>query len=324
MTAETAQGSFEVQMSRITRDLKDFLERLPRYVKRGKVEEALRQCERIVEELPEKPHQPEATWAGSWAKMRASLEELRKALDSGAAKAYVLARYDEATRAYEQWLAARRLGSRTGETAVARLGSLKPLIGARTTFHMTSGVVALVLYQFLLTRFQSEIVLLSILGVFGTLEITRRFSKRWNHFLAAKVFHSIARPREYYRVNSSTLYVLALALLTPFFSQPAVLTGVIILAFGDPAAAWIGKRYGTLKLYRSKSLVGSLAFTATGTLLTCAFLLAFHQNLPLANRLLAAGLASLVGAVAELFSGPKIDDNFTVPVASTLVAALFI
>ncbi|MGC4117170.1 MAG: SEC59/DGK1/VTE5 family protein [Myxococcales bacterium] len=322
MSTELANNALDLQMVEYTRKLKDFLERLPRYLKRGRREEALAQVSRIVEELP--APQAETSWGTSWARMSAALHDLKKALDSGAAKDYVRARYDEATRAYEQWLAARRAASRTGETEAVQLGSLRPLMGPRTLFHISSGVVATVMYQFFLTTFQAEVVLLSILAVFGTLEITRRFSERWNHFLAAKLFHSIARPREYYRVNSSTLYVMALALVAPVFSKPAVLTGALILAFGDPAAAWLGRRFGTLKLYRSKSLVGSLAFVAAGTLVAGTYLMLFFPETSLANKLLAASLASLVGAVAELFSGPKLDDNLSIPIASTLVAALFV
>jgi len=321
MSAELAD-TIDLQMARCAQELKDFLEHLPRYLRRGKSQEALLQCTRIVEEMP--AALPEVSWSTSWAKVSASLQDLRRALDSGAAKAYVLARYDEATRAYEQWLAARKAASPTGEHAVVRLGSLKPLIAARTTFHIASGVAAFLLYQFALTRWQSEIVLLALLALFVALETTRRFSTRWNHFLAGKLFHGIARPREYYRVNSSTLYLLALVLVTPVFSRAAVLSGVLILAFGDPAAAWLGKRYGRLKLYRSKSLVGSLAFVGVGTLVAGAYLLAFCPEVSVGRRLAAAGLASIAGAVAELFSGRKLDDNLAIPIASTLVASLLV
>jgi len=322
MPEALAGASFESQTGRLAVELRDFLESLPRRLKRGQQEQAARQCERIVKALP--APKPEVNWSGAWARVQTSLEDLKRALDSKAAKSYVLARYDEATRAYEQWLAARRAGSRTGETAAVRLGSLKPLIFARTTFHIASGVVAMAAYQFVLNRFQAEAILLTLLVSFAALEISRRLSPRWNHFLAGKLFHGIVRPREYYKVNSSTLYVLGLAILTPVFSRPAVLVGVLILAFADPAAAWLGKRWGKTKLYHSKSLVGSSAFVVAGSLVACAYLFGFCPELSVGNRLLAAGLASLVGAVAELFSGPRLDDNLAIPIASTLVAAIFV
>ncbi len=320
MSASVA-NEFEHRMSRYAHELKDFLERLPRNLKRGKIEQAKEQCQKLVDELPHAKE--EASWAASWAKFRAALVELNRSLDGKTAKAYVQTKYDEAARAYEHWVATRRAASKTGEQKMANLGALKPLIGARSTFHMSSGLVCFVLYQFLLTRWQAELVLLSVLGVFGALELTRRFSGRWNKFLTDRVFHSIARPREFYKVNSSTLYVAALALLTPVFSREAVLCGVLILAFGDPAAAWIGRRWGRVKLYQSKSVVGSLAFVVTGTLVTTAFLAIFYSHLSLEQRLLASVMASVAGSAAEVFSH-RLDDNLTIPIASVLVAALFL
>ncbi len=320
IASETAPAP-DLQMAVYTQELKGFLERLPRHVKRGRIDVAREQCERVVTALPKA--KSDAKWADAWARMHAALDDLRRSLDGKAAKAYVLARYDEAARAYEHWLAVRRQASNTGEVAAVHLGSLKPLIGARTIFHMTSGVVGFVCYQFLLTKWQCEAILLTILGTFTFLEITRRIWPRWNHFLTTVVFKKIARPREYYFVNSSSLYVLGLALLVPVFSQPAVISGVLILAFADPAAAWIGKRWGKLKLYQSKSLAGSLAFVGAGTIVAAAFLLALYPQLGLGPRLAAALCASVVGSVAELFS-TRIDDNLTIPIASTLVAALFI
>lgn len=322
MTSAIAD-SLDLQLAEYSREVKEFLERLPRRIKRGQVEEARLQCQRIVEGLP--PAKAEASWAAAWVRVQATLKELEEALgqalDRKAARAYVLARYDEAAKAYEQWIAARRAAADGKRHAT--LESLKPLIGPRTTFHMASGVTCAVLYQFFLTRWQAEAVLLAIFFAFGALEVTRRMSGRWNAFLTHTVFKSIARPREYTKLNSSFLYVMALALVTPVFSRPAVLCGALILAFGDPAAAWIGRRYGKVKLYQSKSVVGSLAFVAAGTIVSCAFLFGFYPELPVSQRLLAAFFASAVGAAAEVFSG-RLDDNLTIPIASVLVAALFI
>jgi hypothetical protein len=73
-----------------------------------------------------------------------------------------------------------------------------------------------------------------------------------------------------------------------------------------------------------ESLIGSSAFVVAGALCAGAYLFGFCPELSVGSRLLAAGLASLVGAVAELFSGPRLDDNLAIPIASTLVAAIFV
>jgi hypothetical protein len=319
MSTEIASNhSFELQMAEYTRELKDLLERLPRYLKRDRRDEALRQVSR---------------WCGApgaagrdqldiaWARVSASLHDLKRALDSGAAKDYVRARYDEATRAYEQWLAARRAASRTGETAAVKLGSLRPLIGARTVFHMSSGVVATVMYQFFLTTFQAELVLLTLLAG----------SWRWRSRAGSRSAGTTSWPASSPR-HRPAARVLPGQLLDAVPAGAGAGDARLRPAGGAdgaahprlrrPAAAWLGRRYGKLKLYRSKSLVGSLAFAGAGTLVAGTYLMLFCPEASVGSRLLAAGLASLVGAVAELFSGPRLDDNLSIPIASTMVAAI--
>jgi dolichol kinase len=189
---------------------------------------------------------------------------------------------------------------------------------------MAMGVVATFLYQFLLTRGQSVAVLATLLTIFGSLEISRRFSPRFNHFLlTSRLFKPIARPREYYRVNSATYYLVALCTITPLFSKPAVQVGILILAFADPAAAWLGKKYGRKKHIGTKTWLGSFAFLFVAVVVAFGFLAAFHTELPLSGRLLAALVASVVATVAESFSR-RLDDNLTIPIAAAASAALFV
>ncbi len=79
------------------------------------------------------------------------------------------------------------------------------------------GLTGAILYYFVLTRIQALAILVAIFLVFGVLEITRRFSGRWNDYLVDKVFGAIARPSERYRVNSSTFYVMALIIIVLFY-----------------------------------------------------------------------------------------------------------
>jgi dolichol kinase len=288
-------------------ELHAFLEELPGHLKGGRLEELRDRCRALLERAPDA--------AGErWARLTSALRELRAALESGAARAYLLARYEDTARAYEHWR-----NAQTAESA----RSLAPLIGARSYFHMAMGLLATGMYQFVLSRAQAVTILLTVLGVFGTLEITRRIWPRWNDVLVNRVFKHIVRPREYHKVNSATYYLVALCLLTPFFSRPALLSGVLVLAFGDPAAAWIGKAFGRRKLYGKKSLAGSLAFLAAGSIAAGVFLVACYPALPLGLRLLTAVSASFAGALAELFSS-RLDDNLTVPIAAVLAASIFL
>ncbi len=311
MAVDVAQN-LELQLSAYSAELHAFLDGLPGRLKSGPVAPLGREVAALLERAPAVPGE-------RWPRLRHALAELRSGLEGGAARAYLLARYEEAARAYEHWLASRRAQGRRAAGA----DSLKPLRGARTWFHIAMGLLATTLYQLVLTRAEAVGVLVTLLSIFAALEVLRRLSGRFNHLLVTNVFKLIVRPREYYEINSATWYLLALCLLTPVFSRPAVLTGILVLAFGDPAAAWIGKRFGKLKLHGKKSLLGSLAFLGAGAAVSLAFLLAFYPGLPLWKRLCAAGLASLTGAVAELFS-ERLDDNLTVPIAAVLAAALLV
>ena len=89
-----------------------------------------------------------------------------------------------------------------------------------------------------------------------------------------------------------------------------------MLAFGDPIASAIGYRWGRYRFKNGKSLVGSLAFLlASWTVLT--IYLATFAAMPVPEWLLLAAVMGLAGAMVEVLVD-KIDDNFTIPVASTL------
>ncbi|HCF60049.1 MAG TPA: hypothetical protein DFS52_18900 [Myxococcales bacterium] len=316
MSTSIAVSPLELQLLQFAEEAGAFLDSLPSHLKKGRLEEARQHCARLLAKAPVNETQAaQRPWSGLYE----SLAQLKVALESGEGRKRLLAAYEDAARSYEAWIKAYRAAA--GQRRA--LASLKPLIGPRTLFHMSMGVLCTVLYQFVLTRAQSMAVLLTVLGVFLSLEISRRFFARWNDVLVKKVFRLIARPHEYYRVNSSTWYLLALCFITPVFSRPAVLAGVLVLGFADPAAAWFGRRFGTLKLYGKKSLQGSLAFLVAGTLVAAGFLLGFYPDLPLASRLAAGFGAALAGAAAELFTD-RLDDNLTIPIASTLAAALFV
>jgi len=309
-------------LERYAQELHDFLDSLPQNLGRERFEELRSRCQKLCDESP-RPLEDDRLRA-AWARTQERLREMNTALADSSPKAYLLSRHEELSRTYESWVLAFRSSSLAGARAsTIRVPSLRPLVGARTVFHMAMGASCACLYQFLLTRWQAMTILVCCLAVFGTLEITRRFSATWNHFLNRKLFRAIARPHEYHSTNSATYYLTALCLLTPFFSRPAVIVGVLILGFSDPAAAWFGKRFGKAKLHKQKSYVGTAAFIAVGIAISTAFLAIFYPEIALWRRLLVPAVASTAAAVAEVYSG-RLDDNLTIPVAGVLAAAAFI
>jgi dolichol kinase len=195
--------------------------------------------------------------------------------------------------------------------ATLELRKLKPINYHRNLFHVSNGLAAVVAAEVLLPPAVCSVVLAGLCALVIMLETARRFVPPLNDFLMDRVFHRVSRPRERHEVNSASWYTLALTL--SYFLMPlrAVEVGVLVLAFADPAASIVGKRWGTLKLYREKSWLGTAAFALTAALVSYGFVALALPGTSLAWRLALAGTAAGVGALTELFSD-KLDDNFTV------------
>ena len=121
------------------------------------------------------------------------------------------------------------------------------------------------------------------------------------------------------------LYAASYTVLAALFpSRPYIVAaGVLPMAYGDSAAALVGKRYGKRALVGGKTLEGALAMfsvSLAALVLSLAYLTAFYP-LTLARGLLPALAASIVVAVAELLS-PRGFDNVTVPLLGALTFLL--
>ena len=145
--------------------------------------------------------------------------------------------------------------ARAGE----RVPSLRPTNYARSIFHVCSGLLALTVIEL-----WTEGVLWMAGGFLTSavlMESSRRVSPRANEVLMG-AFGKVAHPYERHRVNSASWYALALMLLALFVPPVGCAIGVVVLAFGDPMAAIIGRRFGRTKLPGGRTLEGSLAFVA--------------------------------------------------------------
>ncbi len=210
---------------------------------------------------------------------------------------------------------------------VARLGFLmphfKPMNVSRNIFHIGMGVMALALSIWVLTPRQSMIVMAAFAVFVGILEITRAISPAWNRILVGlPLLRETVRPREMHRVNSASVFAWTLTGVLFLTPMAAVQTGLIVLSFADPAASLIGKRFGKFKLWKQKSLAGTLAFFVVAFV---GALLGLHILGGLAVGSAVAGAAAVgAGAAAtELFSD-RLDDNFTVLGMAAAIAALFL
>ncbi len=193
--------------------------------------------------------------------------------------------------------------------------SLRPTNWARSLFHVSSAAVAIAAIELLPAQW-----VLTTIAFAWACEIGRRKSPTINAMLM-RVFKSVAHAHETYRINSATWYATALVLLTLTRSPVVEVVAVAVLGVGDPMAGLIGRRFGRIKLIHGRSLEGTLAFFASGTVMAFGLLAAFHHSLGLGEAAVIAMAAAAFGAVAELVS-LRLDDNLSVPLSAAVGALL--
>lgn len=198
--------------------------------------------------------------------------------------------------------------------------SLRPTNYYRNVFHVVSGLLVLLAVQLILTPFSMIVVAGSATVWAWSMEYFRRYNPRLNALLMA-TFGRMAHPHEHYRVNSATWYATALLLMALSCDKLTASLAVVVLALGDPMAALIGRRFGRIRLVAGRSLEGSMAFIGASALGCWCMQAVFYGMIPPGTAMVLALMAAIPGALAELFS-KRIDDNFTIPLATALGATL--
>lgn len=197
--------------------------------------------------------------------------------------------------------------------------SLRPANWARSGFHVVSAALAIAAIE-LVPWWVLTAIAVAWASFAWACEIGRRVSPVINRALM-RAFRLVAHEHEAYRINSATWYATALVLLALTRSPVVSVVAISILGVGDPVAGLVGRRFGRIKLVHGRSLEGTLSFFVCGAAVAFGLLVAFHQSVTTGEALGIALLASLFGALAELFSR-KLDDNLSVPLASALGAVL--
>lgn len=179
--------------------------------------------------------------------------------------------------------------------------------------HVVSGLVVLALLQWLSQQMLLGVAGLALLAAWS-MEIGRRYSDRINVILMW-VFRKVAHRHEQHRINSSTWFTTAMFTLALTTSPMVGSVAVTVLGFGDPAAAWFGRRYGRTRLASGRSIEGSLAFVAVGGLCAVAVMQLFYSEIAWGDCLALAFAGALAGALAELLT-QRLDDNLVIPLAA--------
>ncbi|AJT78084.1 BDN_1c_G0051550.mRNA.1.CDS.1 [Saccharomyces cerevisiae] len=204
----------------------------------------------------------------------------------------------------------------------------------RKVFHSSIGFITLYLYT---QGINYKNVLWPLIYAFIILFILDLIRLNWPFFnmLYCRTVGALMRKKEIHTYNGVLWYILGLIFSFNFFSKDVTLISLFLLSWSDTAAATIGRKYGHLtpKLAGNKSLAGSIAAFTVGVI-TCwvfygYFVPAYSyvnkpgeiQWSPETSRLSLNMLSLLGGVVAALSEGIDLfnwDDNFTIPVLSSL------
>ncbi len=130
-----------------------------------------------------------------------------------------------------------------------------------------------------------------------------------------QMFKLIMRQNELDRLAGTTYLITGTILVAMLFPKSIVAISLLFLAFADPIASYVGIRYGKDKIFGHKSVQGFIAAFVVCGVLTYTFL---YLNNVSEYILIVSLLSGLVGALAELIPVAKLDDNFTMPVLSSL------
>lgn len=203
-----------------------------------------------------------------------------------------------------------------------RFEHLKPRNLYRNAFHVGMGLTGVTCYELWLDKTGAIFACAAFLGLFVFLEVARRVSTKLNDLLVDTLLAKISRPHESHQVPAATWYAVAILVGVIAFPQHAIELGLLVLAVGDPVASLVGKTWGKRKIYREKSVAGTLGFMGASWVVGFGFL-TLIADYALMPALGISAAASFVGAVAEIYSG-RLDDNFTVPLAVGAVATFLL
>lgn len=130
-----------------------------------------------------------------------------------------------------------------------------------------------------------------------------------------KMFKLIMRQNELDRLAGTTYLITGTILIAALFPNSIVALSLLFLAFADPIASYVGILFGKDKIFGHKSVQGFIAAFIVCSVLTYAFLYIKNVN---EYILIVSLLSGVVGALAELIPVAKLDDNFTMPVLSSI------
>ena len=117
----------------------------------------------------------------------------------------------------------------------------------------------------------------------------------------------------FFKASGATYVLLAALLSSVLFSKPVAALAMTIMLISDTLAALVGKKFGREKIYKGKTLEGTVAFLSSALFATVLF-----------NPLYPFGIASVAACLAatlvEIYEDKiGMDDNLSIPLVVGIV-----
>jgi dolichol kinase len=129
-------------------------------------------------------------------------------------------------------------------------------------------------------------------------------------------FGSFLRRHEFTRLSGATYLLLGCLITSLLYRKPIVVAACAYIIIGDTFASIIGQNCGGPKLFRKKTLFGSLGFLASA-LATSYVLFKLPDTMPMLPLVIGAGAATALEALPLPW-----DDNFSVPIITGFIMTL--
>ena len=181
----------------------------------------------------------------------------------------------------------------------------------RRLFHM-GACSAIPLVAVFVSRTEMVALMVGLSGV-ALLAEGARFLLPGANRLLMRWLKPLLKESERWRITGATYIALSSLVAFLLFDKPVAIAALFFLSLGDPLAALVGSRMGSLfgiRRFYGKSPVGTLAFfivaLAAAGVLSASGVVSFHWGL-------VAGAA--IAAIVELVP-LMVDDNATIPLVS--------
>ena len=167
-------------------------------------------------------------------------------------------------------------------------------------------LIILLIYSLIKAKYSQQLALLTMVALLIILLISEylRLELGWKMYLLS----FFIRPKEYHRMYGAVYFLLSTIIALSVFDFKIAIAALLMTAFGDIVAAIVGRKYGTILVYRNKTWAGCLSELFVN--LAVGFIVLASTY----NIYVIIGMVFTATAVETLVD--ELDDNLFVPIFS--------